>query len=103
MTGGAWLCLLAPLGATIAITLCGTRIPRVAAAWIATVSCFVAFGGAIWAFFSLRNQSGHHGEITTAWTLLAGLVAIRARRPVLAGGHGSPAGGVVGPLRPGIT
>jgi NADH-quinone oxidoreductase subunit L len=70
MTGGAWLCLLAPLGATILITLCGTRISRVAAAWIATVSCFVAFGGAVWAFFALRNQSGHHGEITTAWTWL---------------------------------
>ena len=70
MTGGAWLCLLAPLGATILITLCGTRISRVAAAWISTVSCFVAFGGAVWAFFSLRSQSGHHGEITTAWTWL---------------------------------
>jgi len=70
MTGGSWLCLLAPLVGTILITLCGTRIPRVAAAWIATTSVFVAFGGAVWAFFSLRNQSGHHGEVTTAWTWL---------------------------------
>jgi NADH-quinone oxidoreductase subunit L len=31
---------------------------------------FVAFGGAVWAFFSLRSQTGHHGEITTAWTWL---------------------------------
>jgi hypothetical protein len=31
MTAGSWLCLLAPLGGTILITLCGTRIPRVAA------------------------------------------------------------------------
>jgi NADH-quinone oxidoreductase subunit L len=70
MTGGSWLCLLAPLGGTILITLCGTRIPRVAAGWIATTSVFVAFGGALWAFLSLRGQSGHHGEITTAWTWL---------------------------------
>jgi NADH-quinone oxidoreductase subunit L len=70
MTGGSWLCLLAPLGGTILITLCGTRIPRVAAAWIATTSVFVAFAGAVWAFFGVRGTSGHHGEITTAWTWL---------------------------------
>jgi NADH-quinone oxidoreductase subunit L len=87
MTGGSWLCLLAPLGGTILITLCGTRIPRVAAAWIATASCFVAFGGAIWAFLGVQSQpkpihSGlslppavmnhipQRGEITTAWTWL---------------------------------
>jgi NADH-quinone oxidoreductase subunit L len=70
MIGGSWLCLLAPLGGTILITLLGTRIPRVAAAWIATTSCFVAFGGAIWAFFSLRSEPGHFGTYTTAWTWL---------------------------------
>jgi NADH-quinone oxidoreductase subunit L len=70
MTGGSWLCLLAPLGGTILITLCGTRIPRVAAAWIATTSVFVAFGGAIWAFFGVRSTTGHLGETTTAWTWL---------------------------------
>jgi len=70
MTGGAWLCLLAPLAGTIAILLAGTRIPRQAAGWISTASVFAAFGGAVWAFFSLRAQSGHDGEITTAWTWL---------------------------------
>jgi NADH-quinone oxidoreductase subunit L len=70
MTGGAWLCLLAPLGATILILLEGMHISRRTAAWISTTSVFVAFGGAIWAFFSLRSQSGHHGEVTTAWTWL---------------------------------
>jgi NADH-quinone oxidoreductase subunit L len=70
MTGGAWLCLLAPLAGTILITLLGTRIPRVLAAWVATTSVFVAFGGAIWAFLGVHSQSGHHGEITTAWTWL---------------------------------
>src|SRR5690348_7891532 len=77
MTGGSWLCLLAPLSGAILITLCGTRIPRVAAAWIATTSCFVAFAGAIWAFLGVHQQqySGClngtcRGELTTAWTWL---------------------------------
>jgi len=70
MTAGSWLCLLAPLGGTILILLCGTRIPRVAAAWIATTSVFVAFGGAIWAFLDVRSTTGHVGELTTAWTWL---------------------------------
>jgi NADH-quinone oxidoreductase subunit L len=87
MTGGSWLCLLAPLGGTILITLLGTRIPRVAAAWIATTSVFVAFGGAVWAFLGVHNDRTPHGidhcalttqggicphsELTTAWTWLA--------------------------------
>jgi NADH-quinone oxidoreductase subunit L len=78
MTAGSWLCLLAPLGATILITLLGTRISRVAAAWIATTSCFVAFGGAIWAFLGVQDQrytgclnGTCRGELTTAWTWLA--------------------------------
>jgi NADH-quinone oxidoreductase subunit L len=70
MTWGSWLCLLAPLGGALIITLLGTRIPRIAAAWISTVSVFVAFGGAVWAFFSLRSQPGHFGQYTTAWTWL---------------------------------
>jgi NADH-quinone oxidoreductase subunit L len=79
MTGGSWLCLLAPLGGTILITLCGTRIPRVAAAWIATTSVFVAFGGAVWAFLALRGERCVHlhslvctrpPHLTTAWTWL---------------------------------
>jgi NADH-quinone oxidoreductase subunit L len=81
MTYGSWLCLLAPLGGTILITLGGTRISRLAAAWIATTSVFVAFGGAVWAFFGVHDQPTRtflgvanpfpeRGEITTAWTWL---------------------------------
>jgi NADH-quinone oxidoreductase subunit L len=81
MTGGAWLCLLAPLAGTILILLCGTRIPRVAAAWISTTSVFVAFAGAVWAFFGVHSAQPQvclgptpcndpRGEITTAWTWL---------------------------------
>jgi NADH-quinone oxidoreductase subunit L len=85
MTYGSWLCLLAPLGGTILITLCGTRIPRVAAGVIATTSVFVGFAGAVWAFFGVKSQpaapgfdlihaappSPARGEITTAWTWLS--------------------------------
>ncbi|HEU5477993.1 MAG TPA: NADH-quinone oxidoreductase subunit L [Gaiellaceae bacterium] len=71
MTAGAWLCLLAPLGGTILITLLGTSIPRVAAAWISTTSCFVAFGGAVWAFLDLQSRaSGSRIHLTTALTWL---------------------------------
>jgi NADH-quinone oxidoreductase subunit L len=70
MTGGSWLCLLAPLAGTILILLGGSWLPRVAAGWIATTSVFVAFAGAVWAFFGVRDSAGHHGEITTAWTWL---------------------------------
>jgi NADH-quinone oxidoreductase subunit L len=70
MTGGAWLCLAAPLVGAAAITALGTSIPRRAAAWISTLSTFVALAGALWAFFSLRSQPGHRGELTTAWTWL---------------------------------
>jgi len=82
MTGGSWLCLLAPLVGTILLLLGGTRIPRLAAAWIATTSVFVAFAGAIWAFLGVHSAGTNktfgllpavpaRGEITTAWTWLA--------------------------------
>jgi NADH-quinone oxidoreductase subunit L len=81
VTGGSWLCLLAPLVGTILILLGGSWIPRVAAAWIATTSVFVAFGGAVWAFLGVHSAqpqacigliacNNPRGEITTAWTWL---------------------------------
>ena len=81
MTGGSWLCLLAPLVGTIVILLGGSWLPRAAAAWIATTSVFVAFGGAVWAFLGVHSASQPvclgtlpcnipRGEITTAWTWL---------------------------------
>ncbi len=86
MTWGAWLCLLSPLFATIVILLGGTQLTRRTAAWIATTSVFVAFGGAVAAFLGVHSQHvtqsvscgefGLHcqarGELTTAWTWLAG-------------------------------
>src|SRR5205823_1323885 len=76
--------LLAPLVGTILILLGGSWLPRVAAAWIATTSVFVAFGGAVWAFLGVHSQhntvqgwTGYpalthtgRGEITTVWTWL---------------------------------
>jgi NADH-quinone oxidoreductase subunit L len=70
MISGAWICLFAPLLGTVLILLGGTRIPRVAAGWIATLSVFVAFGGALWSFFGLRSQSDRSGYLSTAWTWL---------------------------------
>jgi NADH-quinone oxidoreductase subunit L len=70
MTAGAWLCLLAPLAATLLITLAGTRISRRAAGWLSTASVFLAFAGAIWSFFALRAATDHSGRISTAWTWL---------------------------------
>src|SRR6266404_365002 len=70
MKGGAWLCLFAPLAGTVLILLAGTRIPRRIAGWVSTTSVFVAFGGAIWAFFALRASSNRAGITYTAWTWL---------------------------------
>jgi NADH-quinone oxidoreductase subunit L len=83
MTYGAWICLLAPLVATILILLGGTTLTRRTAAWLSTTSVFVAFGGAVWAFLGVHgqhvttvgcrffNQNCRPGELTTAWTWLA--------------------------------
>jgi len=85
MTYGAWICLLSPLVAAVLILLGGTKLTRRTAAWLATTSIFVAFGGAVWAFLDVRAQhviqnascidfNAHcqaPGGITTAWTWLA--------------------------------
>jgi NADH-quinone oxidoreductase subunit L len=70
MIAGAWLCLTAPLAGALLITLCGTRISRRAAGWLATIGVFVAFAGAVWSFFGLRAHGSEHGSISTAWTWL---------------------------------
>ncbi len=71
MIAGAWICLLAPLAGTLAITLCGQRISRRGAGWLSTLSVFVAFGGAVASFVSLWNRSPEHRQhLSTAWTWL---------------------------------
>jgi NADH-quinone oxidoreductase subunit L len=69
---GAWVCLLAPLGGALAITLAGRRISRRTAGWISTLTTFVAFVGALDAFIRLWAEG--HGEreiVSTAYTWLA--------------------------------
>ncbi|MET0561154.1 MAG: NADH-quinone oxidoreductase subunit L [Gaiellaceae bacterium] len=71
MVAGAWVCLLSPLGGALAIALAGTRISRTTAAWISTLTTFVAFGGALVAFIGLWAEG--HGDrevVSTAYTWL---------------------------------
>jgi NADH-quinone oxidoreductase subunit L len=70
MIAGAWICLFAPLAGAVAIMLKGTRISRRAAGWLSTTSVFIAFAGAVWAFFGLRSHGSEHGTLSTAWTWL---------------------------------
>ncbi len=71
MVAGAWVCLLSPLVGALAITLAGTRISRKTAAWISTLTTFIAFAGALVAFFGLWAEG--HGDrevVSTAYTWL---------------------------------
>jgi NADH-quinone oxidoreductase subunit L len=73
MIYGAWICLLSPLAAAGLITLGGRRISRRGAGYVATLSCFVAFGGALTTFISLWGRDGEERSIvSTAWTWLSG-------------------------------
>ena len=68
----SWVCLFAPLGATVAITLGGTRWTRRGAGRLATASVFVSFIAAAVAFFSmLGRDTGDRSHLSTAWTWLA--------------------------------
>ena len=72
MIAGAWLCLLAPLVGAVALTLLGTAVPRRLAAYLATLSVFVGFGGAVVSFFSMWARSpDDRSELSTAYTWLA--------------------------------
>jgi NADH-quinone oxidoreductase subunit L len=69
---GAWICLLAPLGGALAITLTGPWISRRTAGWISTLTTFVAFAGALTAFFGLWSRDPEEREhLSTAYTWLA--------------------------------
>ncbi len=72
MIAGAWLCLLAPLGGALAITLLGGSISRRTAAWLSTFSVFLGFAGAVTAFIGLLTRDAEERQVvTTAWTWLA--------------------------------
>jgi NADH-quinone oxidoreductase subunit L len=68
---GAWICLLAPLVGAVLITLAGLSISRRTAAYLATSSVLVAFGGAVTAFVALLGRDADDREhLSTAWTWL---------------------------------
>jgi NADH-quinone oxidoreductase subunit L len=71
VVAGAWICLLSPLAGALAITLAGTRISRTTAAYISTLTTFVAFAGALVAFFGLwASDHGDREVVSTAYTWL---------------------------------
>src|SRR5882762_6209399 len=73
MIYGAWICLLSPLAAAGLITLAGERISRRGAGYLATLSCFVAFGGAVATFIGLLGRNGEQrAVVSTAWTWISG-------------------------------
>ena len=72
MIAGAWICLLAPLGGAVAITLTGPWISRRVAGLISTLTTFLAFAGALIAFFGLWSRdAGDREHLSTAYTWLA--------------------------------
>jgi NADH-quinone oxidoreductase subunit L len=71
MTTAAWICLLSPLAAALAITLAGTSITRRAAGYLATASVGVSFVAAVVTFFALIDRSEEdRSEVSTLWTWL---------------------------------
>ena len=57
MTVAAWICLFAPLGATLLITLAGERLSRRGAGYLATASVGVSFVAALVTFVLLLGDS----------------------------------------------
>jgi NADH-quinone oxidoreductase subunit L len=67
----AWICLLVPLGAALAITLAGNRITRRAAGYLATGSVAVSFVAAVVTFAVLLGDSPHdRSHPSTLWSWL---------------------------------
>jgi NADH-quinone oxidoreductase subunit L len=72
MVWGAWICLLSPLLSALLITVAGGSISRRTAGYAATISCFVAFAGALTAFIGLLGRDAEDRSVTsTAWTWLS--------------------------------
>jgi NADH-quinone oxidoreductase subunit L len=71
MIAAAWICLLAPLGATLVITLAGMRISGRTAGWIATASTSVSFVAAVVALAKLLSENAEdRSHLSIAWTWL---------------------------------
>ena len=57
MNAAAWVCLLSPLAATLALALAGTRLSRRGAGYVSTLSTMVSFAAAIVALVIMLGES----------------------------------------------
>ncbi len=72
MTTAAWVCLVLPLAATVAITLAGTSISRRTAAYVSTLTTMGSFAAAVVVFIAMWLRSpSDRGATTTSWTWLS--------------------------------
>jgi len=72
MNAAAWTCLLLPLAAAVAITLCGTHISRRWAGYVATTAALGACAAAIVAFVIMLGENPEErAHTTTSWTWLS--------------------------------
>ena len=72
MNAAAWICLLPPLAAAIAIALAGERLSRRGAGFLSTGTTMVSFVAAIVAFASMLGDSpAHRAHASTSWTWLS--------------------------------
>jgi NADH-quinone oxidoreductase subunit L len=70
MIAAAWICLISPLAAALAITLCGNRITRRGAGYLATLSTLVSFVAAVVAFAGLLGddpEERYHPSTLWSW------------------------------------
>jgi NADH-quinone oxidoreductase subunit L len=71
LIAAAWICLLTPLGAALAITLAGNRITRRGAGYLATGSVAASFVTAVVAFALLLGDAPEHRyHPSTLWSWL---------------------------------
>jgi NADH-quinone oxidoreductase subunit L len=71
LIAAAWICLFAPLGAAIAITLAGQRLTRRGAGFLATSSVGISFISALVSFAVLLGNSPHdRSHPSTLWRWL---------------------------------
>jgi len=71
IAAAAWVCLLAPLAAVLAIALAGNRLSRCASGYLATGSTVVSFVAAVTALVAMLGHSaGDRSRVTTAFGLI---------------------------------
>jgi len=71
LIAAAWICLLTPLGAALAITLAGNRFTRRGAGYLASASVAASFVSAVVAFaLLLGDPPEHRSHPSTLWSWL---------------------------------